>query len=336
MKSFVRHSIVALFLAAPLASGQSKPALSFEVATVKPAAPLNMQQVAADMQAGRMPRFGPQVNAGRADYTYMTVKDLIAVAYNVKAYQITGPDWLGSTRFDIVAKFPEGASKDDAPAMLQSLLQERFKLTAHQESAEHKVLALVLAKDGPKLEQGTAPTAVDIDAPLKPNEVKIAGPDGPIRVTRNPDGSATMNMGAKGIMNQRLDIQNGTMHLDSSMVTMEGFADMLTDIFQMGGGGSQRVVDQTGLKGNYRIALDLSLTEVVAIARSQGLLEGINVPGTGAAAPTNSSTVPTASDPRGSLSIYQSVEKLGLKLDDRKATVSQLVIDHIEKTPTEN
>jgi uncharacterized protein (TIGR03435 family) len=168
------------------------------------------------------------------------------------------------------------------------------------------------------------------------HEMKIAGPDGPIRVTRNPDGSATMNMGTKGIINQRLDIQNGTMHLDSSMVTMEGFADMLTNIFQMGGGGSQRVVDQTGLKGNYKIALDLSLAEIMAIARSQGLLEGMNVPGSGGAAPTNASTVPTASDPSGSLSIYQSVEKLGLKLDDRKATVSQLVIDHIEKTPTEN
>ena len=336
MKSLVRLSTAAFFLAAISTFGQSKPALTFEVATVKPAAPLNMQQMAADVQAGRMPKFGPQINAGRAEYTYMTVKDLIAVAYNVKAYQVTGPDWIGSTRFDIVAKLPEGASKDDAPAMLQTLLQERFKLAAHQESAEHKVLALVLAKDGPKLEQGTAPTAVDIDAPLKPNEVKIASPDGPIRVTRNPDGSATMNMGAKGIINQRLDIQNGTMHLDSSMVTMEGFADMLTNIFQMGGGGSQRVVDQTGLKGNYKIALDLSLAEIMAIARSQGLLEGMNVPGSGGAAPSNASAVPTASDPSGSLSIYQSVEKLGLKLDDRKATVSQLVIDHIEKTPTEN
>lgn len=336
MTSSVRFSIFALVLAATSAFGQSKPALSFEVATIKPAAPLNMQQMAADIQAGRMPKLGPQVNAGRAEYTYMTVKDLIAVAYNVKAYQITGPDWLGSTRFDIVAKFPEGASKDDAPAMLQSLLQERFKLTAHQDSSEHKVLALVLAKDGPKLEQGTAPEAIDMDAPLKPNEVKIASADGPIRVTRNPDGSATMNMGAKGIINQRLDIQNGTMHLDSSMVTMEGFADMLTNIFQMGGGGSQRVVDQTGLKGNYKIALDLSLAEIMAIARSQGFLEGMNLPGSGGAAPSNASAVPTASDPSGSLSVYQSVEKLGLKLDDRKATVSQLVIDHIEKTPTEN
>lgn len=336
MKSSVRLSIIALVLAATSAFGQSRPTLAFEVATIKPAAPLNMQQMAADIQAGHMPKLGPQINAGRAEYTYMTVKDLVALAYNVKAFQITGPDWLGNIRFDIVAKLPDGASKDDVPAMLQSLLKERFKLVAHQDSAEHKVLALVVAKDGPKLEQGTPPAAVDIDAPLKPNEVKIAGPDGPIRVTRNPDGSATMNMGAKGIITQRLDLQNGTMHLDSSMVTMEGFADMLTNIFQMGGGGSQRVVDQTGLKGNYKIALDLSIAEIMAIARSQGLLEGMNVPGSGAAAPPNASGAPAASDPSGSLSVYQSVEKLGLKLDERKATVSQLVVDQIEKTPTEN
>jgi uncharacterized protein (TIGR03435 family) len=30
------------------------------------------------------------------------------------------------------------------------------------------------------------------------------------------------------------------------------------------------------------------------------------------------------------------VESLGLKLETRKAVVDQLIIDHVEKTPTEN
>ena len=109
------------------------------------------------MQAGRMPRFGPHVDNSQADYTYMSLKDLIANAYDVKPYQITGPDWMATARFDIVAKLPEGASKDDAPRMLQSLLKERFNLTAHLDTREHPVLALVVAKGGPKMKE--SPTA---------------------------------------------------------------------------------------------------------------------------------------------------------------------------------
>jgi uncharacterized protein (TIGR03435 family) len=51
----------------------------------------------------------------------------------VKPYQITGPDWMSTTRFDIVAKMPEGSKKGDAPKMLQTLLEERFKLTTHRD-----------------------------------------------------------------------------------------------------------------------------------------------------------------------------------------------------------
>src|SRR5579871_3424881 len=44
------------------------------------------------------------------------------------------PDWMSTTRFDILAKMPEGSRKEDAPKLLQSLLKERFKLTAHHTS----------------------------------------------------------------------------------------------------------------------------------------------------------------------------------------------------------
>jgi uncharacterized protein (TIGR03435 family) len=41
-------------------------------------------------------------------------------------------------------------------------------------------------------------------------------------------------------------------------------------------------------------------------------------------------------DPSGGSSVFKSVEKLGLKLDQRKTKVEQVVIDSVEKTPTEN
>jgi uncharacterized protein (TIGR03435 family) len=47
-------------------------------------------------------------------------------------------------------------------------------------------------------------------------------------------------------------------------------------------------------------------------------------------------TVPEASDPGGGSSVFESVSQMGLKLEDSKATVDRLVIDHVEKTPTEN
>jgi uncharacterized protein (TIGR03435 family) len=282
-----------------------------------------------------MPRFGAHIDGAQAVYTYMSLKDLIANAYNVKGYQITGPSWLPSERFDIMAKMPEGASKDDAPKMLQALLAERFKLAAHLDAQEHPVLALLVAKDGPKLKESPAATQpIDENAPLKPGEMKIDGPDGPIRVTRNADGSTTTNMGAKGTMTFRMDPQTQTMTLESSTVTMAGFADMLTNLLQMGGGGGRQVVDMTGLKGNYQVAVDISLADAITAARAQGMGPPPAAAGAGAAA---ASPAAAASDPSGAgSSVYASVKKLGLKLEPRKAPVQQLIIDHVEKTPTED
>jgi uncharacterized protein (TIGR03435 family) len=264
----------------------------------------------------------------------MSLKDLIAIAYKVKAYQITGPAWLATERFDIVAKMPEGASKDDAPIMLQALLQERFKLTAHRDTQERPVLALVVGKDGPKLKESPAIAApIDENAPLKPGETKLNTPNGPIRITRNADGSVTTNMGAKGTMTRRTDAQAQTITLESSTVTMAGFADMLTNVLQMGGRGGRQVVDMTGLKGNYQVAVEISFADAMAAARAQGMTPPM--PAASSEAATASPAL-AASDPSGSSTVFASAKRLGLKLEPRKAAVEQVVIDHVEKTPTEN
>ena len=290
-----------------------------------------MGKLAADMQAGRMPRFGAHIDGSRAEYTYMTLKDLVANAYGVKPYQVTGPDWLASERFDIAAKMPEGSTADDAPRMLQALLAERFHLVGHRDTQEHPVLALVVAKGGPHLKDAPPPPPpIDPDTPLKSNEMKLDTPNGPARMTRNSDGTSTVNMGAKGTFTQRMDGQ--ILHMQASSVTMEGFADMLTSMLRMGGGDGRQVVDMTGLKGNYQVAIDLSIADIIANARAQGM--DIPTPRPTAGTP-DSSAIPNASDPSGS-TIYASVEALGLKLENRKAPIEQIVIDRIEKEPTEN
>ena len=324
MRKWIRGCVLVVALIMTYtAQGQA----TFEVATVKPAAPLDMAKIAAAMQAGQAPKIGPHVEGGRAQYTYMALRELIALAYNIKPYQVTGPDWLATTRFDINAKMPEGAPKDAAPAMLQTLLKERFKLTAHPSREEQPVLALVVAKSGPKLKPATeAPTPIDENTPLKPGEIKMDSLDGPMRVKVNSDGSTTMNMGVKGIFVQKMDMQTKTLHIQSSAITMAGFADMLTRVTQMGGSSSRQVVDMTSLKGYYEVNLDISLAEILAMAKASG----IDLPARAGEASSG------ASDQDSGQSVLESVQELGLRLEGRKASVNRLVIDSVAKTPTEN
>jgi len=327
----LRSLIVCGVLSIGAALAQTGP--TFEVATIKPAAPLDRMKIAAGIQAGQMPKIGPHVDRARAEYTYMALKDLIALAYKVKPYQITGPDWIASQRFDIVAKLPEGASKDDVPRMMQALLEDRFKLTVHRDNQEHPVLALVVGKKGPKLKESPeAPEPVDENAPLKPGEMKTDTTEGPARVTVGKNGSATINMGVKGTINYRMDPATRSLHMEGSKVTMAGFADMLSRFFQMTGGGGRQVVDMTELKGNYEVSLDFSLADLMNMARAAGE----DIPsGVGGSAP-GTSPAAAASDPGGSSSLFEAVQSLGLKLEPRKAMVEQVVIDRVEKSPTEN
>ena len=333
MKSIFGKIAICLALTSIAAFAQ-KPA--FEVATIKPAAPMDPAKMMAAMQSGGKMPIGANVDSKRAEYTFMDLKGLIALAYSVKPYQISGPEWLGTERFDIIAKLPDGATKDDAPKMLQSLLEDRFKLTTHRSSAEHPVLALVVARGGLKLKASTqTPVAIDETAPLKPGEMKMDGPDGPIRISVSPaTGSAVVDMGLKGKMSYKMNPANQSMRMDFSMVTLEGLADMMTQMFtQLGGAAGRQVVDMTEIKGNYEASVEISLADLMAIARNAGMDGGMGGPG--GAAPT--SGAPVASDPSGgAASLTEAVNSMGLKLESRKAVVAQFVVDHVEKTPTEN
>ena len=81
----------------------------------------------------------------------MSLFSIIAMAYEIKDYQLEGPPWLPSERFDIVAKAPVGTSEKLLPAMMQTLLAERFKLETHTETKEFPVYGLVVMKGGIKV-----------------------------------------------------------------------------------------------------------------------------------------------------------------------------------------
>src|ERR1700683_918485 len=126
--------------AALAAFGQSAPAPAFEVASVKP----NTSESGSSRTSG---------TTGQLTITNRSLRQLIEMAYSAQDFQIVGPEWLSSAKFDIVAKIPAGAQTDQRPAMMQALLAERFHLAVHRESKEMPAYALVLAKSGPKLQQ---------------------------------------------------------------------------------------------------------------------------------------------------------------------------------------
>ena len=86
----------------------------------------------------------------------LPLKFIVAMAWQVPNDRVDGPSWTETDGFDIIAKPAPNATRDAVFAMLQNLLAERFKLTTHREQKPVPVYALVVAKNGPKL-QPSAP-----------------------------------------------------------------------------------------------------------------------------------------------------------------------------------
>ena len=271
---------------------------AFEVATIKPAAPFDPKV------------FGPHISATRATYTYLTLRNLIEEAYQVKPPQVAGPKLIDSEHYDIVATIPEGAAKADADKMLQALLKERFKLVFHIENREQQVYALVVGKIGAKLKPSPPdPPEADPDAPLKPGEEILGEGDTKRKTFTSKDGSS-VSYGKRGTATWKFNRDSMTMHEERSKMTMEEFAGELP--VHMGAGAYEKytVVDETGLKGNYQVAMDYPM-------------------------PGRPASDDSASDPEGAGALTRSLDALGLKLEMLKAPIDVFVIDHVEK-PSEN
>ncbi len=129
-------------------------------------------------------RAGMQLDAGRLDWGLASLADMIQYAFGVKNYQVSGPDWMRSSRWNVVARLPEGASLDQVPKMMQTLLAERFQLKVHHEKREQPVYALEVAKGGPRLE-AIAPST---DGPAAP-------PDSAASPVFSPDPSEPRSAG---------------------------------------------------------------------------------------------------------------------------------------------
>jgi len=258
---------------------------SFEVASIKP----NHSGSARSI-------FSFPPGSTRFTATNLTTKDFIQFAYYLQEYQLSkGPNWIYSTRYDIDAKLPDATvgelqklsqfqQMDQVRLMLQSLLADRFMLKVNRETKEVPVYILVVARDGPKLTE-TAPISSD-DANLN-----AQGPP------RGPRVGIT-----------------GRGQITGTGVPVSLFADILSR--QLG----RKVLDRTGIKGNYDFKLQWTPDESQPSSGAEG---NPTVP----AAPASDSSEPA---------IFTAIqEQLGLKLQSQKGPVEILVIDRIEQ-PSEN
>ena len=274
-------------------------------------------------------RIGMKVDAARVDIGFMSLADLVRMAYKVKAYQVSGPAWISSERFNIQAKLPEGATTEQVPEMLQGLLAERFHLAVHRENKEQSVFALVVGKNGLKMKE--AAPEPDAPAPSAGDSGKgfsVETGQGTVRVSGNPQGRGVLlPAGAVGAMRIAMG-QDGTMRMESDRMTMTAMVEMLARFTD------RPIVDMTGLKGAYEVSLDVSMEELRNVAR----VAGMNIPSRPAAAAGGGdpSRLPADIGDGSGSTVFTSVQQLGLKLEPRKLPVDLIVVDRAEKTPTEN
>jgi uncharacterized protein (TIGR03435 family) len=96
---------------------------------------------------------GSKGSQGQVVFTNVSLRRLVQRAYGIQDFELVGPDWMANVKFDIAAKYPPGESTNDQRnLMLQTLLAQQFHLTIHRETKEMSAYALVVAKNGPKLE----------------------------------------------------------------------------------------------------------------------------------------------------------------------------------------
>jgi uncharacterized protein (TIGR03435 family) len=130
-------------------SPNARPA--FEVASVKRSPP-------PDPARGMIVRAtgGPGTNdPGIFRSENFDLGGLVAMAYGIRSYQLSGPPWISDGRFEVMAKVPDGATKEQFRLMLQDLLGQRFKLVVRSERKEMPVYELKVRKNGPRMTEST-------------------------------------------------------------------------------------------------------------------------------------------------------------------------------------
>jgi uncharacterized protein (TIGR03435 family) len=120
-------------------ASETKPA--FDVASVK----LNQHFVGPD-DNNRI-SYVPDGISGK----HVTLRRLLAEAYQLQLKQIEGPAWLDVNEYDFEAKSSASSTREQRILMLRSLLADRFQVKEHSETRDMRVYELVAARAGVKI-----------------------------------------------------------------------------------------------------------------------------------------------------------------------------------------
>jgi len=284
--------VLLIALSATAAFAQNPPRPEFEVATIRPSA--------QGIQEGATA--GVRIDGAQVRCAALTLKDYIGMAYRIKLYQVSGPDWIGSDRFDISATIPAGVPAAQMPEMMQRLLEDRFQVKIHHEKKDFPVYALEVAKGGLKAQESAPdPSATDAKAPLT-----IAGSGSAQGISVNLGRGSSYSFANNKFEANRVD-------MPTLAEVLERFVD-------------RPIVDMTDLTGHYDFALPVTDEDYRVMLIHAGVNAGVTLP------PQALRLLDGASTP----SLFDALQRVGLKLDARKAPLDVVVIDEVRKTPTEN
>ena len=291
-----RFAALSAALATSFLHAQSPdPAIAFEVASIKAAPPPDGRGMTVSSSGGPGSK-----DPGRWTTQNWNLANLVSLAYNLNRYDYSGPDWMDTARFNISAKVPEGATKDQLRTMVENLLVERFKMKAHRENREMAGYDLVVGKNGAKLTEAVEDPPPDAQPPRAPGALGALKMDG--------DGFPELPPGRDSTM----IVMNGRARMRRHNSTMTDLASQMS--FQL----AKPVHDATGLAAKYDYVLFWSMGPARVPASSE------------------SGALPAPPEDTGPNLFNALQQQLGLKLEARKVTVSVLVVDHMERVPTEN
>jgi uncharacterized protein (TIGR03435 family) len=216
-------------------AAQTPASPAFEVASIKPHAPGDALQLHG---------FSTTIyRDGRLTATNVMVQGLIALAFrtadrNLLDSQIVGgPNWISASRFDIVATVGRAMSMEEfniqGPALLRSLLEDRFMLKAHTETRTLPVYALTVARSDGRLGPQMHPSTVDCEAI---EQARRNAPPPTLQALQDPARPCVTRSSSTG--------------LSSDSLAMRGVVGVL-ERFAV----DRLVVDRTGLTGNFAVTL---------------------------------------------------------------------------------
>lgn len=265
----------------------------FEVSSIKPSAQNAQTQTSA----------GLHIDGAMVRYSALSLKLYLGMAYHLKNYQISAPDWMASERWDITAKLPTGSDPKQIPEMLQALLRDRFQMKMHRETREFPVYGLIVGKSGLNLKESPADPASG------------EPPERSVNVAPGASGAGTTVTYGNGSY-----FTLGDNKFQGKKLPMPIIADALARF------ADRPVVDMTSLKGNYDFSMEFSPEDFRTMMIRAAIAQGRVL----------SPEVLRLADATSGDTLFNAVEKLGLRLERRNAPIEMLVIDQALRTPTEN